>query len=168
MRKQPEAPEIEDTKMSENPSGAVDIQGILKVAPHRYPFLMVDRVIETDGNRSVGIKNVTYNEPCFMGHFPGRPVFPGVLMLEAIAQLGGFMVLSRPENKGKLAFFAAADSIKWRRQVVPGDQMRVEVELLKEKRGICVVQGKITVGNELACEAEVKFMVMDEQSQTQD
>lgn len=143
--------------------GEVDILGILDVAPHRYPFLMMDRVLSRTATTAVGIKNVTYNEPCFMGHFPGRPVFPGVLILEGIAQLGGFLVLSRPEHKGKLAFFAAADEVKWRRTVVPGDQMRFEVELLKEKRGLCIAQGKVTVDGQLACEATVKFMVMEEQ-----
>jgi beta-hydroxyacyl-ACP dehydratase FabZ len=142
--------------------GAVDIQGILDVAPHRYPFLMIDRVLSCTATTAVGIKNVTYNEPCFMGHFPGRPIFPGVLILEGMAQLAGYLVLSRPDNKGKLAFFTAADEVKWRRTVVPGDQMRFEVELMKEKRGLCIAQGKVTVEGELACEAIVKFMVMEE------
>lgn len=142
----------------------VDIQGILDVAPHRYPFLMVDRIIELTDTTAVGIKNVTYNEPCFTGHFPGRPIFPGVLMLEALAQLGGFLVLSRDENKGKLALFTAADDVKWRRTVVPGDQVRIRVELVKEKRGLCVAKGEATVDGKLACSATVKFMVTNEQS----
>lgn len=144
--------------------GAVDIQGILDVAPHRYPFLMVDRILEQTATTAVGIKNVTANEPCFMGHFPGRPIFPGVLMLEALAQIGGFLVLSRAENKGKLALFTGADEVKWRRTVIPGDQVRLEVELLKEKRGLCIVHGKASVDGDLACEATVKFMVTEERS----
>lgn len=143
-------------------TGGLDIQGILKVAPHRYPFLMVDRVLSSDPVRTVGIKNVTYNEPCFMGHFPERPIFPGVLMLEAIAQVGGLAILSRPENAGKLAFFTGADEVKWRRQVVPGDQMRIETEIIKERRGLVEVRGRVTVEGEVACEATVRFMVMDE------
>lgn len=144
----------------------VDIQGILDVAPHRYPFLMVDRVLEQTETTAIGIKNVTYNEPCFTGHFPGRPIFPGVLMLEALAQIGGFLVLSRKDNKGKLALFTAADDVKWRRTVVPGDQVRLEVELLKEKRGLCVVKGQATVEGQLACAATVKFMVTEERNGT--
>ncbi|MCG3183463.1 MAG: 3-hydroxyacyl-[acyl-carrier-protein] dehydratase FabZ [Planctomycetes bacterium] len=153
--------------MNDSPAenlGPLDIQGVLSIAPHRYPFLMVDRVLERTGNRAVGIKNVTFNEPCFMGHFPGRPVFPGVLMLEAIAQVGGLLVLGRAENMGKLAFFTGADEVSWRRMVVPGDQIRIEAELLKERRGLCVVKGVATVEGELACEATVKFMVTEERA----
>lgn len=153
--------------MNESPAenlGPLDIQGVLNIAPHRYPFLMVDRVIERTANKAVGIKNVTFNEPCFMGHFPGRPVFPGVLMLEAIAQVGGLLVLGRAENMGKLAFFTGADEVSWRRMVVPGDQIRIEAELLKERRGLCVVKGVATVEGELACEATVKFMVTEERA----
>jgi 3-hydroxyacyl-[acyl-carrier-protein] dehydratase len=153
--------------MNDSPAenlGPLDIQGVLNIAPHRYPFLMVDRVLERTAGKAVGIKNVTFNEPCFIGHFPGRPVFPGVLMLEAIAQVGGMLVLSRPENMGKLAFFTGADEVSWRRMVVPGDQIRIEAELLKERRGLCVVKGVATVEGELACEATVKFMVTEERA----
>lgn len=149
------------TEASSQP-GALDIRGILNVAPHRYPFLMIDRVLMQDGTRAVGIKNVTYNEPCFTGHFPEKPIFPGVLMLEAIAQLGGLAILSRPENKGKLAYFTGADEVSWRRLVVPGDQIRIETELLKERRGLCIVKGVATVEGELCCEATVKFMIAGE------
>lgn len=142
---------------------SVDIQGILKVAPHRYPFLMIDRILEASELRIVGIKNVTYNEPCFTGHFPDKPVFPGVLMLEAIAQLGGFLVLRRPENVGKLAYFTGAEEVKWRRMVVPGDQIRIEAEVLKERRGLVEVKGVATVEGQLACEATVRFMLGAEQ-----
>lgn len=143
--------------------GKLDIQGILKVAPHRYPFLMIDRILGAEGNKITGIKNVTYNEPCFTGHFPEKPVFPGVLMLEAIAQLGGFLILSRAENMGKLAYFTGAEEVKWRRLVVPGDQLRIEAEVLKERRGLVEVKGVATVEGELACEATVRFMIVTEQ-----
>lgn len=143
--------------------GKLDIQGILKVAPHRYPFLMIDRILAAEGNKITGIKNVTYNEPCFTGHFPEKPVFPGVLMLEAIAQLGGFLILSRPENTGKLAYFTGAEEVKWRRLVVPGDQLRIDAEVLKERRGLVEVKGVATVEGELACEATVRFMIVNEQ-----
>lgn len=145
-------------------NGALDIQGILGIAPHRYPFLMVDRLLECSQTKAVAIKNVTVNEPCFMGHFPGRPIFPGVLMLEAIAQVGGVIVLRRPENNGNLAYFTGADEVKWRRSVIPGDQLRFEVQLLKEKRGLCVVKGEATVNDELACSATVKFMVTQDKA----
>ncbi|MCA8912092.1 MAG: 3-hydroxyacyl-ACP dehydratase FabZ [Planctomycetes bacterium] len=153
--------------MNEGPvsdSGSLDIQGVLKIAPHRYPFLMVDRVLERSDTKAVGIKNVTYNEPCFTGHFPERPIFPGVLMLEALAQMGGLLVLGRDENMGKLALFTGADEVKWRRTVVPGDQVKLSVELLKEKRGLCVVKGEASVDGDLACAATVKFMVTDERA----
>jgi 3-hydroxyacyl-[acyl-carrier-protein] dehydratase len=142
--------------------GALDIQDVLRIAPHRYPFLMIDRVLSQSPGKAVGIKNITYNEPCFTGHFPQRPIFPGVLILEALAQLGGLLVLGRAENMGKLALFTAADEVKFRRQVVPGDQLRLEAELLKEKRGLCIVKGVATVDGELAGEAIVKFMVTQE------
>jgi beta-hydroxyacyl-ACP dehydratase FabZ len=142
--------------------GPLDIQQILRIAPHRYPFLLVDRLIERTENKAVAIKNVTYNEPIFMGHFPERPVFPGVLMLEALAQVGGVLVLTRPQNLGKIALLAAADDIKWRRRVIPGDQMRIEVEMLKERQGFGLFKGQITVEGELACEATIKFVVSEE------
>ena len=152
--------------MSEEAEGALDILGVLRIAPHRYPFLMVDRVLFADDTKARGLKNVTYNEPFFVGHFPERPVFPGVLMIEAIAQLGGMLVLKRPENLGKLAFFVAADNIKFRRQVTPGDQMMIEAELVREKKGVCVVEGKVTVEDELCCSGTVRFAVVDEKSRT--
>jgi UDP-3-O-[3-hydroxymyristoyl] N-acetylglucosamine deacetylase/3-hydroxyacyl-[acyl-carrier-protein] dehydratase len=146
--------------------GALDIRGVLRIAPHRYPFLMVDRVLEAQGSRAVGIKNVTYNEPCFMGHFPGRPVFPGVLQIEALAQIGGLLVLQKPEHRGKLAFFTAVESVKFRRVVEPGDQMLLEAEVLRERRGLAEVFARASVGGEMCCEGTLKFMVVDEKSQS--
>lgn len=145
--------------------GAMDIQGVLRVAPHRYPFLMVDKVLEAEGSRAVGVKNVTFNEPCFMGHFPGRPVFPGVLQIEALAQIGGLLVLQKPEHAGKLAFFTSVENVKFRRVVVPGDQILLEAEVLRERRGLAEVFARATVDGELCCEGTLKFMVVDEKAQ---
>jgi len=149
----------------EGNKGPLDILGILKIAPHRYPFLMVDRVLWHTDTRAEGYKNITFNEPCFTGHFPGRPIFPGVLQIEAMAQMGGLLVLSRPENTGKLAFFTGADELKFRKQVVPGDQLKLEVELLREKRGLCQVRGKASVDGQMSCEGIVSFMVVEERKQ---
>lgn len=146
----------------EGNKGGLDILGILKIAPHRYPFLMVDRVLWHTETKAEGYKNITFNEPCFMGHFPGRPVFPGVLQIEALAQIGGLLILSRPENLGKLAFFTSVDEVKFRRQVVPGDQLKLEAELVREKRGLCVVKAKASVDGQMSCEGTVSFMVVDE------
>ena len=143
--------------------GQLDIQDLLRIAPHRYPFLMVDRVLESDQKHVLAIKNVTYNEPCFTGHFPERPVFPGVLMVEAMAQVGGLVVLNRPENAGKLAFFTAIDGVKFRRQVTPGDQMKIRCELVKERGPFSVVHGSVTVDGETCCEGTIKFVISEEQ-----
>jgi len=158
--------QYDEQKRQPSGKGALDIQGILRVAPHRYPFLMVDRVLEADGSHAVGVKNVTYNEPCFTGHFPGRPVFPGVLQIEALAQIGGLLVLQRPENLGKLAFFTSVENIKFRRLVVPGDQMLLEADVLRERRGLAEVSARASVNGEMCCEGTIKFMVMDEKSQS--
>ncbi|MHC4840743.1 MAG: 3-hydroxyacyl-ACP dehydratase FabZ [Planctomycetota bacterium] len=147
----------------ETGEGSMNIQEILEVAPHRYPFLLVDRILSSADGVCTGIKNITFNEPCFQGHFPDRPIFPGVLQIEALAQVGGIMVLRRPENKGKLAFFTSADAIKWRRQVTPGDTLYMVAKLVKEKRGLCVIEATASVDGELACEAKLKIMITDEQ-----
>jgi UDP-3-O-[3-hydroxymyristoyl] N-acetylglucosamine deacetylase/3-hydroxyacyl-[acyl-carrier-protein] dehydratase len=157
--------QYDEQKRKPSGVGALDIQGILRVAPHRYPFLMVDRVLEADGNHAVGVKNVSYNEPCFMGHFPGRPVFPGVLQIEALAQIGGLLVLQKPEHKGKLAFFTSVESVKFRRVVVPGDQILLEATVLRERRGLAEVEARATVNGEMCCEGTLKFMVVDEKQQ---
>ncbi len=141
--------------------GALDIEAILRIIPHRYPFVMVDRVTKIDGNIIVGVKNVSSNEPYFSGHFPGHPIMPGVLQLEAIAQVAGILMLKRAENFGKLAYFMSAENVKWRKPVRPGDVLVIEVELLKlrgkigKAKGICKVQG------EIVSEAEVTFMVTE-------
>lgn len=134
----------------------------MKRIPHRYPFLLVDRVLEmVPGESGKGIKNVTMNEPFFAGHFPGTPIMPGVLIVEAMAQLGAMVVLSLPENKGKLAFFAGIDSMRFRRQVVPGDQLFMEVEITRMKGPIGKGSVKALVDGQVAAEGTVMFALGD-------
>src|SRR5215218_6517268 len=136
---------------------SVEIQ---KIIPHRYPFLLVDKIIEMEwGKRAVGIKNVTANEPFFQGHFPGFPVMPGVLMIEAIAQVGALAVLGMPEHKGKIAFFAGIDEVRFKRQVVPGDTLRLEVILTRLRGPIGQGTGEATVDGELACRGSFMFAI---------
>lgn len=137
----------------------VDIQNII---PHRYPFLLVDKILEVEpGKRAVGIKNVTANEPFFQGHFPGNPIMPGVLIIEALAQTACVAGLLLEENKGKLGVFTGIDGVKFRRQVVPGDTLKLEAEFLVFKMGMGKVKVKATVDDELACEGELKFALVD-------
>ncbi len=143
-----------------------DIEAILEIMPHRYPFLLVDKVIDIEINhRIVGIKNVTYNEPFFNGHFPNRRVMPGVLIVEAMAQCGFILLLNTIENpEEKMAYFAAIEKVKFRKPVVPGDQLVFEMFLLSYKRGICKIAGKAYknfLGGELACEGEFMAAVVD-------
>ncbi|MGZ4961726.1 MAG: bifunctional UDP-3-O-[3-hydroxymyristoyl] N-acetylglucosamine deacetylase/3-hydroxyacyl-ACP dehydratase [Limisphaerales bacterium] len=149
-----EAPLIQD--------GAVlDITQLMKILPHRYPFLMVDKVTKIEGNRIVGVKNVTVNEPYFQGHFPNHPIMPGVLQLEAIAQVAGILMLKQAENFGKLAYFMAAEEVKWRKPVRPGDSLVIDVELTKSRGKIGKAKGKCLVDGEAVSEAEVTFMLID-------
>ena len=140
-----------------------DINAIAGMLPHRYPFLMVDRILELEeGKRVVGLKNVTINEPFFQGHFPDHPVFPGVLIVEALAQTGAFMVLHSVENyHQKLLYFAAIDKVRFRKPVMPGDQLRFELDLVSFKRGICKMEGKALVDGQVVCEAELTAAVVD-------
>lgn len=139
-----------------------DIREILASIPHRYPFLLVDRVIERDGyRRAVGLKNVSINEPFFQGHYPGNPIMPGVLILEAMAQLAGVLLLRRLENTGKLAVMWAIDRVKLRGAVFPGDQLRLEVETLRFRENMGSVVGKALVGGKLVAEAQFTFTMRE-------
>ncbi len=142
---------------------AIEIQAIL---PHRYPFLLVDRVVEFDaGRRAVGLKNVTVNDPYFQGHFPGRPVFPGVLIVEALAQLGGVLAIRSSSVEGSpVVYLTGIDKAKFRKPVIPGDQIRLEVEVMKRRPPFWKMQGKAFVGNDLVCEAESTAMLQSEQA----
>ncbi|MBF0123492.1 MAG: 3-hydroxyacyl-ACP dehydratase FabZ, partial [Candidatus Omnitrophica bacterium] len=140
----------------------IDVRGIMNVLPHRYPFLLVDRILELEvGKRAVAIKNVTMNEAFFQGHFPGKPVMPGVLMVEAMAQVAGVVALSKPELKGKLAFFMSVDGVKFRRVIEPGDQVVMEVEITKARSRSGQAKGVCKVAGEVACEAEMGFFFGD-------
>jgi UDP-3-O-[3-hydroxymyristoyl] N-acetylglucosamine deacetylase / 3-hydroxyacyl-[acyl-carrier-protein] dehydratase len=141
----------------------MDIERILSVLPHRYPFLLVDRILEVDGTtRIVGLKNVTIGEPFFQGHFPGHPIMPGVLIVEAMAQVGGCLVMGtieRPETK--VVYFMALDRVRFRRPVRPGDQLRLEVEVLQVRGPTCRMKGVATVEGKVAAEAEMMAQVVD-------
>ena len=135
----------------------LDVNIIQKILPHRYPFLLVDRIIESTDKKVVGLKNVTINEPFFQGHFPGHPIMPGVLILEAMAQVGGVGALNLSENLGKLAYFLSIREAKFRKPVVPGDQLIIEVEILKTKLSVMRVKAVAKVAGEVVTEAEMMF-----------
>jgi UDP-3-O-[3-hydroxymyristoyl] N-acetylglucosamine deacetylase/3-hydroxyacyl-[acyl-carrier-protein] dehydratase len=142
---------------------AMDIGRILDVIPHRYPFLLVDRIIEVEGNhRIVGIKNVTINEPFFQGHFPGHPIMPGVLIIEAMAQVGGMLLLGTIEDPDqKVVYFMSLDNVKFRRPVLPGDQLRCELEMLQNRGRTCRMKGVALVDGNVVAEAEMMARVVD-------
>ena len=137
----------------------MEVEDILEILPHRYPFMLVDRIIEhlPEENRIVGLKNLTFNETFFQGHFPGNPVMPGVLQLEAMAQVAGVMLNLRAGNEGKIAYFMSINNAKFRRMVKPGDQLRIEIEGVRIRSRMAVVKGCAYVGEELASEAELSF-----------
>lgn len=140
----------------------LSVREIMAIIPHRYPFLLIDRVIELEpGVRAVAEKLVSANEPQFTGHFPDNPVMPGVLIIEAMAQAGAVAALSHPQYAGKLVLFAGVDSCRFKRIVRPGDLLRLEVSLDRIRRGIGRGSGRATVGDELACEAELLFALTD-------
>ena len=144
----------------------LDIKEIQEILPHRYPFLLVDRVLELEaGRRVVGAKNVTINEPFFEGHFPGYPIMPGVLIIEALAQVGGILAFKSDKAKvGQLVFFLGIDKAKFRRPVFPGDQLKLVVEVQKERPPFWWMKGRAYVAEELACEADLKAMIADRES----
>jgi UDP-3-O-[3-hydroxymyristoyl] N-acetylglucosamine deacetylase/3-hydroxyacyl-[acyl-carrier-protein] dehydratase len=139
------------------------IEEIMKVLPHRYPFLLIDRVIEIEPNkRIVGIKNVTINEPFFQGHFPGHPIMPGVLIVEAMAQVGGMLLLGTIEDPDqKVVYFMSLDNVKFRRPVLPGDQLRCELEMVQNRGRTCRMKGVAYVDGQVVAEAEMMARVVD-------
>ncbi|MGA3067189.1 MAG: 3-hydroxyacyl-ACP dehydratase FabZ, partial [Tepidisphaeraceae bacterium] len=141
---------------------ALDIRRIQRILPHRYPMLLVDRVLEiTADQRAVGIKNVTFNDIFFQGHYPGTPIMPGVLIVEAMAQLGGLLLSSKLEHTGKLAVLLSMDKVKMRQPVVPGDQLVLEAVTVRVKSRTGHVRCKAFVGDKMAAEADIKFMLVD-------
>ena len=144
---------------------ALNIQNVQRILPHRYPFLMIDRIIEIEGSkRVVGVKNVTINEPFFQGHYPGDPIMPGVLIIEALAQVGGVLLSQELKHKGKVAVLLSLDKVKFRRAVRPGDQMILEAEALRVRSNSGHVKGRARVAGEVVAEAEIKFILTDAES----
>jgi 3-hydroxyacyl-[acyl-carrier-protein] dehydratase len=139
----------------------LDVTKIQEIIPHRYPFLLVDRIVELEiGKRAVGVKNVTVNEPFFQGHFPGYPVMPGVLIVEALAQVGAVAVLSMEENKGKLGFFAGIDGFRFKEQVKPGDTLILEVEMTRVRGSVGKGRGTAKVNDKVVAEGELMFALV--------
>jgi len=146
------------------PSGeaVLDINEVMKILPHRYPFLLVDRIVGFEGdNKCTGMKCVSVNEPFFVGHFPGHPIMPGVLQLEAMAQVASILLLRAPENQGKIGYFLSADKVKWRRPVLPGDTLFIEAEILKIKRNIGQAKARCIVSGQVVSEADLMFSLID-------
>lgn len=141
----------------------MEVEKILELLPHRYPFLLVDRVLEVQGTQKiVGLKNVTFNEPFFQGHFPGHPVMPGVLIIEAMAQTGGLLLMDQiPDRASKVVYFMALDNVKFRKPVVPGDQLRMEVEMVQFRGKVARMKGTALVDGKIAAEAEMLAGVVD-------
>lgn len=156
-------PPSNEVPMSQTPvSQTMNIQQILKILPHRFPFLLVDRILEVEaGKRVVGIKNVSVNEPQFTGHFPERPVMPGVLMLEAMAQVSAIILLHHEEHAGKLAVLTGVDGVRFRRMVEPGDQLVMTSELVKIRGNFGRVKANCKVKDQLVAEAELMFSLVD-------
>ncbi len=151
--------EAEHKKNSSHKDCVMNLDQIKQVLPHRYPFILVDRIVEMTDNYIVGVKNLSANEPFFQGHFPDKPVMPGVLMIEALAQTGGVLMLMK--NKGKIAYLVSVSSAKFRKPVVPGDQLRLEVRVLKLKSKIGLIQGVGKVDGQEVCSAEILFALGD-------
>jgi UDP-3-O-[3-hydroxymyristoyl] N-acetylglucosamine deacetylase/3-hydroxyacyl-[acyl-carrier-protein] dehydratase len=139
----------------------LDVGAIMKILPHRYPFLLVDRVLSRDAHRIVAIKNVSCNEPFFQGHWPGRPIMPGVLIVEALAQAGGVLIAPKVQSEGRLALIASIDGVKLRRPVVPGDQLRLIVDAFRVRSRTAEVHGVARVGDDVAAEAKIRFVLVE-------
>jgi len=143
----------------------IGIQEIMDILPHRYPFLLIDRILEMEmGKRAVGIKNVTMNEPFFQGHFPGHPIMPGVLILEAMAQAGGVLAMKSvplDQVKSKVIYFMSIDKAKFRKPVVPGDQLRLEIDVIKQRSNIMSLRAQALVSGAVVAEAELMAMIVD-------
>ena len=138
-------------------------QEIMRLLPHRYPFLLLDRIVEWEpGRRIVGLKNVTINEPFFTGHFPGHPIMPGVLIIEALAQVGGFLALKAMEDQKKIAYFGGIDNCKFRRPVLPGDQLRLDCTVIAHKGPVWKMHGQATVDGALAAKADLTASLVDQ------
>jgi 3-hydroxyacyl-[acyl-carrier-protein] dehydratase len=146
----------------------LDVNDIQKILPHRYPFLLIDGIEEMERwKRIVGIKNVTINEHYFQGHFPGKPIMPGVLIIESMAQTGGLLLLQEvPDREKKLLYFVAIDDARFRRPVVPGDQLRLEMNVLAWRNGFCKLEGRATVQGEIAAEATLMCKMLDLEADT--
>ena len=139
----------------------LSVEEIMEIIPHRPPFLLVDRILEIDEQHAIGIKQVTINEPFFAGHFLGNPIMPGVLQIEALAQVGAVAVLRLPSNRGKLAIFARIENVRFRRQVVPGDTLTLHVQLLQMRSTLGKGHGIAKVGDEVTAEGDLTFMLVD-------
>jgi UDP-3-O-[3-hydroxymyristoyl] N-acetylglucosamine deacetylase/3-hydroxyacyl-[acyl-carrier-protein] dehydratase len=143
-------------------ASVMDAKAIQRVLPHRYPMLLVDRVVEMDGDRrAVGVKNVTVNEPFFQGHYPGQPIMPGVLIVEAMAQLGGLLMSRTLEHTGRVALLLSLDKVKLRKAVTPGDQLVLEAETVRANARTASLRCRASVGGKIAAEAEIRFMMVD-------
>ena len=146
---------------------SLDIQEIQQLLPHRYPMLLIDRILESTDDSIVGIKNVTFNEPYFTGHFPGYPVMPGVMIIEAMAQVGGILVTTvAPHTRGKMMFLASVEEAKFRKPVVPGDQLRIAMKMIRLKTTVAKMHGVATVDGQIAAEASLMCKLIDRASQT--